>query len=251
MDELLSEKEQIDAMRSWWKDNGTYVVLGVVIGIGSIVGLNQYRSSQVASQVAASTLFENLAAEVSDNDVEPAEAIVASLASDYPDSVYTDQARLAMARLYMDQGRDEDAAAALRALLDSNGDEQMKLVARLRLAKVMLYQGQADGVVSLLENHLESGFGARFQEALGDAYTELGEHEKAEQAYLAALNDPLASQLVDSALLQMKISDLPEVLPEGQTAAPEDVSAPESEEAADAPQEAPEVADDPEPEAAE
>ena len=225
MDELLSEREQIDAMRSWWSENGTWVVLGIVIGVGGIFGLNQYRSSQLETQVAASTLFEALAEEISNDAVEPAEALVADMVSDYPQTIYADQARLAMARLYMDQGRDEDAAASLRALLDSEGDAQMKQVARLRLAKVMLYQDRAADVLALLEGQTESGFSAKYFEAIGDAHTQLGNYAEAEEAYLAAVGDPLAAQVVDTALLQMKISDLPDGLNAGEVITPEGAGA--------------------------
>ena len=220
MDELLSEKEQIDAMRSWWKDNGAYVVMGIVIGVGGIFGLNQWRSSQTATQMEASTLFEELAEEIAENRLEPAEALASSMHTDYGATIYADQARLAMARLYMDQGRDEDAAAELTALLDGGAEQQMKMVARLRLAKVLLYQDKAEEVLALLKDHTDSGFAARYNEALGDAHAQLGAHKEAEEAYLAALGDPLASQLVDTSLLQMKISDLPDELAAGTVITP-------------------------------
>lgn len=222
--EDLSEREQIEVIRSWWKENGTYVVLGIVIGVGGIFGLNQWRSSQLETQIAASTLFEELAEEIAENRLEPAETLAGKMYGDYGATIYADQARLAMARLYMDQGRDEDAAAELQALLDGDGDPQMKLVARMRLAKVYLYQDKAEDVIALLEGHEDSGFAARFNEALGDAHRQLGAFEQAEEAYMAALGDPLASQLVDSTLLQMKLGDLPDALPEGTVITPEGAS---------------------------
>ena len=101
----LSEKEQIEVMRSWWKENGTYVVLGIVIGVGGIFGLNQWRANQLETQIAASDLFEDLAEEIAENRLEPAEALASDMYGDYGTTIYADQARLAMARLYMDQGR--------------------------------------------------------------------------------------------------------------------------------------------------
>lgn len=232
MDELLSEKEQIDRMRSWWKENGAYIVVGVLIGVGGIFGLNQWRSGQLGSQIEASTLFEALAEEIANNRLEPAESLVAGMYADYPDTIYADQSRLAMARLYMDQGRDQDAAATLEALLTGDGNAEMKLVARLRLAKILLFQDKPEEVLTLLDGQTDTGMSARFNEAIGDAHAELGNYPAAEEAYRAALSDPMASQLVDSALLQMKISDLPDVLPEGDTASPETTTNDEQDDAA-------------------
>lgn len=206
----LSEKEQIDQIRGWWSENGSYVIAGIVLGVGSILGYNYWQSSQVESRVAASTVFESLTNEVADNDLDGAEAIAAELWSDHGDTIYADQARLAMARLYMDQGRDQDAAGALRSLIDSGNNEEMQLVARLRLAKIYLYQGRPEEVAALLDGYDDSGFAARYLETIGDARYAMGEFDAAEEAYLAALEAPQATQLIDVALVQMKIADMPD-----------------------------------------
>ena len=207
--EDLSEKEQIERMRGWWEENGNYVIAGVVLGVGSILGWNYWQSSRLEERMAASTTFEALAEEVAENRVDDAEAIAATLYAEHAETIYADQARLAMARLYMDQGRDQDAADALRSLIDDGNDEQMKMVARLRLAKVLMYQGRPEEVPELLSGFEASGYAPRFQEALGDAYHAMGDYEAAEQAYLAALSGERANQLVDVTLVQMKINDLP------------------------------------------
>ena len=245
MDELLSEKEQIDRMRSWWSDNGAYIVVGAIIGIGGIFGLNQWRSSQLDMQVEASNLFEAMAEEIAENRLEPAESLAADMYADYAGTIYADQSHLAMARLYMDQGRDQDAAAELEALLAGDGNAEMQMVARLRLAKILLFQDKPDEVLQLLEAHTDTGMGPRFNEAIGDAHAELGAYEAAEEAYMAALSDPLASQLVDTALLQMKISDLPDVLPEGESAPADDAAQAEGEAALESAEPEPDAAPDP------
>jgi len=58
--EDLSEKEQLDAMRAWWSENGNYVIGGIVVGIIIIFGLNQYRSTVAEAEIAASTLYEEV-----------------------------------------------------------------------------------------------------------------------------------------------------------------------------------------------
>ena len=206
----LSEKEQLEQIRSWWSDNGNYVIAGIVLGVGAIFGYNTWQSNQLDARVSASSAFEALADEVGGNRLEEAEAAAESLWAEYPESVYADQARLAMARLYMDQGRDEDAASALSALVNSGSSEEMQLVGRLRLAKIRLYQGRAEEVEDLLSAFTGSGFGARYQETIGDARFALGDFAGAAEAYQAALDAPLAAEQVDVTLLQMKMADLPD-----------------------------------------
>lgn len=220
----LSEKEQIERIRGWWNENGNYVIVGVVVGVGLLFGINYWRNQTQNTQLGASTQFEELANEVAENRLEPAQEIATGIYEQYPDTIYAAQTRLAMARLYMDQGRDQEASDELRALLASSRDSEMQLVARLRLARILLYQGKAEEVLAMLEGHMDNAFAPRYQEVLGDAYFEVGRYGEARDAYQAALSDPRANQLVDTALVNMKINDLPEA--EGTAAAPEPAADP-------------------------
>ena len=208
--EDLSEKEQLEKFREWWKENGNFVIGGVVLGIAIMVGVSQWRASTESNQVAASSSFEALMTEVGEGDVEAAETIAAGMGDEHEDSVYTAQARLALARLYMDSGRDEDAAMALRAVAESGSAPEMQQVALLRLAKVLLYQNKPQEVVDLLDGSTDSAFAARFSETLGDAYVALGRHEDAADAYAVALSDEARMPTVDTALVRWKVIDLPE-----------------------------------------
>ncbi len=208
MDDLLSEKEQIDKMRAWWSDYGWYVIGGVVLGAAILFGINYYQTQKVNAEIAASALYDELTEQVTGGDLEAAEATVAELDSEYGNSAYAAQSKLAMARLYMDKNRDQDAAEVLNELLAMNGFEHLQHVARVRLAKVLLYQGKPEEVLSLLEGRESPAFAARYAEERGDAYVALGRYDEARESYQAALGE--AQPTVDQGLIQLKLMDLPE-----------------------------------------
>jgi predicted negative regulator of RcsB-dependent stress response len=208
--EDLSEKEQLEQMRAWWSEYGNYVIGGIVIGIGLMVGIGQFRSQNVRTQTEASALYETLFEAVADGKTNEAESVATDLYGNYASTIYSSQARLVMARHYMDKGRDQDAANALRAIVDADPDSELGLIARLRLAKVLLYQDKAQEVVELLSNAPESAFAARYSEALGDAYVALGQFADARDAYFQAMADSATMPTVDRVLVQMKVDDLPE-----------------------------------------
>lgn len=211
MDDLLSEKEQIEQIRAWWSEYGGYVIGGLGLGIASLVGWNYYQDSKLEAQLEGSELYETLTGHVVDGSIEEAQAVANQLAIDFAGTAYAAQSKLAMARLYMDTNRDEEAAAALQEVLDGEADDAVKHVARTRLARVRLYQGDAEAVVDLLEGQESSAFGATYKELLGDAYHALGRIEDAQAAYQAVLLDPVAQGTVDRQLVQWKALDLPEV----------------------------------------
>ena len=210
MDDLLSEKEQIEQMRSWWSEYGGYVIGGLGLGIAMIAGWNYYQGAKLDAQLEGSALYESLANHVVSGSLEAAEEVADQLATDYAETSYAAQAQLAMARMYMDQNRDQDAADALSGVIDGDADEEVKLVARARLARVLLYQGRTQDVVDLLEDHSSPAFAAIYNELLGDAYHELGRIEDAQLAYQKVLLDPLVQNTVDQRLVQWKALDLPE-----------------------------------------
>jgi predicted negative regulator of RcsB-dependent stress response len=213
--EDLSEKEQLDAMRTWWSENGRYVIGGIVVGVIIIFGVNQRRISIATAEIAASTLYEEVMFAAASEDLDTAEEAAAGLFSDYDDSPYAALARLAMARIYMDNARDQDAADVLTALIGSDSDNELALIGRHRLAKIMLYQGKAEEVVGLLADQPESGVSARMNEVLGDAYFELQRYSEAQAAYVAALIDNPQAPTVDASLVQLKLNDLPEITAAG------------------------------------
>ncbi|GMR17363.1 MAG: hypothetical protein BMS9Abin32_447 [Gammaproteobacteria bacterium] len=210
MNDLLSEKEQVEALRGWWQENGSYVIGGIVLGVALLVGWNQWQGSIRDAELSASATFETLMNGAGDGDVAAAEAAARDLEENYATTVYATQAQLVLARLYMDKGRDQDAADALRALLDSAASKEIRLIARLRLARVLLYEDKAQEVVALLQGQTDSAFAARFSEVLGDAYAALEQYDQAADAYAVAITDDPAAQTVDRVLVQMKINDLPE-----------------------------------------
>ena len=225
MDELLSEKEQIEAMRDWWRENGRFVIGGIVLGVGILVGWNQWKEYRLTARLEASARYETLANQVSGGMVDAAEANAKELYENYASTSYAALARLAMARLYMDRGRDQDAADTLEALLAIRGGTETQMVGRLRLAKIYLYQEKPQEVVDLLSGFEDTAFAARYDELLGDAHAALGQIPDAAAAYARAMADDPRAPTVNRSLIQMKIVDLPDDEPAPDEAASEEPAA--------------------------
>ena len=210
MDEFLSEKEQIQYIREWWQENRSYILTALIIVIGGVTGNNAWKSSVTEKQLSASSLYESLAVEISENNLEAGEMISDQISEDYSDTVYYEKAKLAMAYFYMSQSRDEDAANSLRSILSKSSDSELSLIAEMRLAKIMLYQKKYQEVIDMLKGNIGHAFETKYSELLGDAYFGLEEFDKAEFAYMAALKNTNQAQIVDASLIQMKINDLPD-----------------------------------------
>ncbi|OQX35622.1 MAG: hypothetical protein B0D84_02245, partial [Candidatus Sedimenticola endophacoides] len=104
----LSEEEQVEALKKWWKENGKSVVAGVVIGLGAVFGWQAWEKHQRTSAEDASALFEQLSYNVA-NGSTLAEQQARDLIQEHHGSVYAVFAALELARIKVGQG---DLAAA-------------------------------------------------------------------------------------------------------------------------------------------
>lgn len=206
MDEFLSEKEQIEQIRNWWRENGWYLIGGMALAALGYLGWNQYQAYRDNRAEQASALYVRLQQTVED-DREGADELLAQLINEYPASAYADQARLLMAskQLISDPGQ---AATYLRTVMEDSRDPGLAFIARLRLARVLTYQQSYDAALEVLDVAEPGEFAARVSELKGDVYAAMGDNEAARSAYSDALG-AAGTQSLDRNFVQMKLNDLP------------------------------------------
>jgi len=203
----LSEKETVEAIRNWWQENGKFIIAGIVLGVGGLVGWNQWQAYEADEAESASAVFEKLIAAAENGSEYDAKAHAATLAEQYASTPYALQAHLAMAKFYMDQGESEQAAAELRTLVQ-DGAPPISLIARHRLARVLLYQDKPEEALAVLDVPDAGAFRPRFLELRGDAQFALGRIEEARESWTAAIAEPGDPPLIDMRLVQMKLDEL-------------------------------------------
>ena len=207
MDEYLSEKEQIERLREWWRENGWYLISGVALGALLLFGWNQYRAYQDREAEGAAALYQSLKIAVEAPNADEATALLNQLREEYPASAYADQAGLLIARMLLITSP-ERAAAELRFVMDTSDERELSMIARLRLARVLAYREQYDEALQLLAVDDSGQFTGRLNEVKGDIYVARGETEAARVAYLSAMTAS-GAEVLDRNFLQMKLNDLP------------------------------------------
>ncbi len=206
MDEFLSEKEQIERIRQWWGENAWYLIGGVVLGALVIFGVHEYRHRVDMRAEQAEALYSQVREAIDKDHVDAAAKLVEQLRKDYAASPYTDQAGLMLARSYL-QTETSQAAKELRYVMEHSKDHELSLVARLRLARVLIYEKQYKDALNLLAVDKPGEFAAQISEIRGDAYVSLGDTDAARTAYSSALTAPGADWL-NRDFLQMKLGAL-------------------------------------------
>jgi predicted negative regulator of RcsB-dependent stress response len=207
LDDYLSEKEQWEAVKTWFRENGLWIVAGVAVGGAGIWGYQWWNGHLDKVDGQASAKYEQMVTDLGRNDESGALTLLGDLERDYSSTPYVDQARLAFARVYVESNRLDKAASALEAVSQHSKDKQLALLARLRLARVQISQQKPDDALATLNGVDPGAFAAQFHEIRGDA--DLAKGDKG-----GALSEYRVARTMDSgtgggnSLLDLKISDL-------------------------------------------
>jgi len=207
VDDYLSEKEQWEWLKAQVRENAPAALLAVVLVAAAVFGWRWWQGRQDARHLQAGGKYMQMVQALEHDDRTQAFMRLGELQRDYADSPYTDQARLLAARVYVDEAQLDHAASELSAVAEHSRDQDLTLVARLRLARVQIAQNKPDSALATLGAASDAGaFAARYHEVRGDAYYSKGDKAAALTEYRSAQS--AGGEGTESALLQLKIADL-------------------------------------------
>ena len=202
--EDLTDNEREEQLRRWWSDNWAWIIGGVALGLAILGGWQywQRHKVQVAEQDEAGYLAVVEALESNNRDAAVQHA--AELQKRRPGSPYTDQAELALARAAVERREFDEAARLLRGVADRSKDAELRLVAKTRLARVLVEQGKHDEALALLDVSQSGAFGALVHEIRGDAFAAKGDAAQARTEYDAAIKASTPESGIDSTFVELK-----------------------------------------------
>ncbi len=202
-----SDRDQVEALRKWWKENGKSIVLGVGLGLAGVLGWRAWQDHQHGQAVAASVRYQHLLDLAASGDPRQAAVLGEQLVATHPRTLYAALTGLLLARLASDQGDLDAAARHLDTVLAGPALDEIGPVVRLQKARVLLAQGKLDEALTIASGDVPAAFRPAFAELRGDVLATRGEAAAARQAYLEALQG-LGETAPNRAVVRMKLDDL-------------------------------------------
>lgn len=200
-----TEEQQVEALKTWWRENGRAVIAGIVLGIGGIAGWGLYQNHLENEAVAASDGWSRAQEAILAGDAATVNAIADELRDEHAGTLYAAYASLAAARIAVEAGNLDAAAERLAWAADEAAQDDVKLIATIRLARVDGARGQPDAGLERLPASYPDGFTGLVEEARGDLLVMVGDVDGARTAYDAAAE---SGQVADTQALTMKRDDL-------------------------------------------
>ena len=204
MDANATEEQQIEALKKWWKENGTSIITGLLLGLAILFGAKSWFAYQERTAENASNIYTSLMSALSNGDHMDVTQKAGMLIADYSGTPYASLAALAVARVKLEQDELEAARAQLQWAMDNAGSDVIRETARLRLVRVLIAEGNyADAETLINEAGASGAFEPLYRELHGDIHLAQGDEASARAEYEHALA-AMKPDMPERQLVQLK-----------------------------------------------
>ncbi len=200
MEQFATEEQQVEAIKRFWKEHGTAIIVGALLGLGGLWGWRYYSESQLEAREAASQGYQQAVEQLEQsNDPAQLDAFIEA----HGDTGYATIGSLVAARSAVSAGDFDAAANHLNRVVSTADDAHLRTMGAIRLARVQMEMNQFDAALSTLSDIQGDAFAAQVAEVKGDIYVHQEDFESAREAYTLALE-----KNANNPVLRMKLDNL-------------------------------------------
>jgi predicted negative regulator of RcsB-dependent stress response len=196
-------------MKAWWQKNRWFVIFGLAIGLAIFFGWRFWEGKIVNERLAASMGYQGILENLADNDYESAAENARIQIGTQPVMPYELMSQLLLARIEVQEQKFDQAIKNLQWVINqSEDDSYFYELASVRLARVYLTQGKPEEALKVLDSAEDKKYPDWFV-AKADVSAALKRYDDARTNFnkALALYPPFGFQ---RQMLTMQIADLPE-----------------------------------------
>jgi predicted negative regulator of RcsB-dependent stress response len=182
----LQEQEQLDALKSFWKQYGNLITWVLILVLGAYAAWNGWNWYQRDQAFKAGSMYDALEQAAQANDADKAARIFEDLKTRFPATAQAGQGGLVAARLHVDKAQADKAQTVLTWVAEHAKDPGYRQVARMRLAALAAEAKQYDQALKHLDAAQGGDFEALVADRRGDVLSAAGKPDEALKAYQAA-----------------------------------------------------------------
>lgn len=204
MDIHQTEEQQVEAIKTFWHNNGNSIIAGLVLGFGGFIGYNFYQDKQYENEINTSEAYQSVL-ELAEEGGESYRTAGDKFVNEHGESSYASLTAMALAKDAASHKDWAKTADYLKTAIEKSPNAGIKGIATVRLARVQVQLEQYAEAITTLNATLPESFKASAEEIKGDAFLKQGKVELARNAYQAAID---AAGDSANRVLQMKLDDL-------------------------------------------
>lgn len=204
----LEEQEQLAQFKAWWQKYGNFLLTLVTLVLLAFAAYNGWRWYQREQARTAAGIYGQLEQAVQSNDVAKVQTLAASIIEHYGRTTYAVMGALQAAKLNAEAGDLPKAAEQLRWVIDRSGHDELAMIARVRLAGVLLDEKKYEEALQTLSFSAPVALLPAVLDRRGDIYAAQNKSAEARAAYTDALAKADAQHPL-RAIIQLKLDALP------------------------------------------
>ena len=186
----LQEQEQVDQLKAFWQQYGNLITWTLTIVLAGFAAWNGWNWWQREQAGKASAMFDELERAAQANDAERSGRVFSDLKERFPSTAYAQQAALLAAKVQAEKGQADAALATLAWASDNAGEDEIRTIARLRAAGLLLDTKQFDAALVQLDAAAQGKNAKEFEGLIadrrGDVLLAQGKKDEARKAFDAA-----------------------------------------------------------------
>lgn len=206
----LEEQEQLASIKAWWKQYGGIIVVVAVLVSVIFSAWNSWKWYERSQASNAASAYEQLQKAARANDLKATKDAAGTILEQYPRTAYAPLAAMLSAKVHFQAGDLKTARLQLQWTVSNARMDEVKSVARLRLANVLIDDNAGVEAIKLLEAKPEKGFEGLYSAMRGDALLSQNKLAEAKLAYKLALEDGTGLEPAVRELVQLKMDALGE-----------------------------------------
>jgi predicted negative regulator of RcsB-dependent stress response len=215
--EERTDEEQIEALKTWWNENGFKTGLAIILLIAGYFGWQTWEGKMASESENASKLWQETMDIFSTEDsgrilgLDQRLAIngkADQLKSEFSGTAYAHFAAALKAKLAVEKGDLDLAATELQWSIDNGAERATEIIMRLRLARVESARGNPKLALEMIQSADTGAHKSAYEEAKGDFYVQLGDSESAFTAYEAAVLSNESTSPAARNILELKLSQV-------------------------------------------
>ncbi len=203
----LEEQEQIDSFKRTWKRYGnivTWALIVILFVYAAIQGWNWYQRRQAAQ---ASALYYEMQTAVLSGDSQRAQQVAKDVQDKFGGTIYAPIISLVAAKMAYESNDAETAKKQLKWVSQNSSEEGYKVLARIRLAGILLDEKSYDEALGILSNNAPEQFTGLVEDRKGDVYLAQNKIEEAKTAYKLAY-EKMALENPGRQLIKLKLEEV-------------------------------------------
>jgi predicted negative regulator of RcsB-dependent stress response len=203
----MTEEEQLESIKKWWKRYGNVVTVVVSLILFSIAGYRYFMWHEDKLTQQASVAYEQMMLALSNHNNKAVKSYANELMNNHSSSVYADVAHMTLAKIYVSKNKLNQAQSELQIVADKSKVNSLKQIAKIRIARILVAGKAYTDALNELNQVVDNTYLPVINELKGDIYGATGKYEEAMNSYKQAI-DEVKTNGMGNLFLEMKTNEV-------------------------------------------